>query len=375
MSTTRCSGWTRGALALALVGCGGGALTERERALTLTLSPIAAPVPRPSNAHADDPAAAALGQALFADPGLSVDGAHACVSCHDPARHFTDGKPVATARGTGTRNVPTIETTAWQTWFFWDGRADSGWAQARGPLLNPIEMASTPEAVRARVLAAHQPSFEAVFGPVSDDPGVVLADVGKALEAYERTLTPGPARFDRYVAELRATGTSDVLDASEQRGLATFLRSGCANCHNGPLFTDHSFHNIGVPQVAHGGLDAGRALGAVQVLDDPYNCRGAYSDSDDCPELRYLDASFADWPLAFKTPTLRNITRTAPYMHDGSMATLDAVLIFYSELPGTPLAGHRELTLQPLHLSDADRADLIAFLGTLDAEADSDTPR
>lgn len=371
MSTTRCSAVLCGALALALAGCAGGALTDRESAQVLTLSPIPPPVPRSSNAYADSPEAAALGQLLFVDAGFSADGTHSCATCHEPSRHFTDGNRVATAIGTGTRNVPTIETAAWQTWFLWDGRADSGWAQARGPLVNPLEMGSTPAAVRQRVVDAHRPGFEAVFGPLSDDPEVVTAQVGKAIEAYERTLSPGPARFDRYVAELRAAGTSTLLNDAEQRGLATFLRSGCANCHNGPLFTDHSFHNIGVPQVARGGLDAGRALGAVRVLEDPLNCFGPYSDDTDCPELRYLDASFADWPLAFKTPTLRNVTRTAPYMHDGSMATLDAVLIFYSELPGKPLAGHRELTLQPLRLSDADRADLIAFLGTLDAEAES----
>lgn len=378
MYITRSDYWfCRLALGLAalLFGCEQQVLTAREAAVVQTLSPIPAPVARPSNQFADRADAAALGKVLFSDAGFSVDGTHSCATCHEASRHFTDGKRVATALGEGTRNVPTVETVAWQTWFYWDGRTDSGWAQARQPLLNPLEMGSTAAGVRQRVLDAHRPEWEKVFGPVPEDPEQVLALTAKALEAFERTLTPGASRFDRYVAEVRRDGSSGLLTETEARGLKRFLSDGCVNCHNGPLFTDHSFHNIGVPQVAKGGLDAGRALGAVQVLEDPANCLGTLSDSKDCPELRYLDPSFPDWPLAFKTPTLRNVSQTAPYMHDGSIATLDGVLIFYSELPGKPLVGHRELTLEPLHLSEGARADLLAFLKTLDAEAESVTTR
>jgi len=345
----------------------------------LTLSPVPVPRPSPTNAVADDPAAAALGKALFFDPALSADGARSCASCHDPEKHFTDGLQFAAGVGGGpggSRNVPSVESAAWQTWYFWDGRADSAWSQATGPIRNPIEMNNTAAGVRDHVLAAYVAPWTPVFGPVADDPDVVLAQVGKAIESFERTLSPGPARFDQYVADLRVGTASTALTEQELRGLRLFVDSGCVNCHNGPLLTDHSFHNVGVPQVARGGLDAGRAIGAVQVQRDPFNCVGPYADhaegqgpTEPCPELRYLDGSFPDWPLAFKTPSLRNVTKTAPYMHDGSMATLDAVLIFYSELPGTPLAGHRELTLQPLRLTSADRADLVAFLGTLDGIA------
>lgn len=362
--------------ALALSACS-TELTPRDRALVLTLSPVPAPRPSPTNAVADDPAAAALGKALFFDPALSADAARSCASCHDPAKQFTDGLQFAAGVGSGpggARNVPSVETVAWQTWFFWDGRADSAWSQATGPIRNPIEMNNTAAAVRERVLGAYEREWAVVFGPVADDPDRVLTQVGKAIEAFERTISPGPSRFDRYVSDLRAGVASAALSEQEVRGLHQFIDSGCVNCHNGPLLTDHSFHNIGVPQVARGGLDAGRAIGAVQVQRDPLNCLGVYADrpeadGEPCPELRYLDSSFPDWPLAFKTPSLRNVTRTAPYMHDGSMATLDAVLSFYSELPGTPLAGHRELTLQPLRLTAADRADLVAFLGSLDGAA------
>ncbi len=388
MSTTRCRSPLLAVALSALAGCSGDALTPGELAQVLTMSPVPAPPPSASNRYADSPAAAAIGKTLFFDPGLSADGKTACATCHDPKRHFTDGERVHTALGTGNRNVPSVETAAWQTWFFWDGRADSAWAQATGPMRNPVEMGATAESVQARVRDVDAVAFGEAFGPLPEDSNLTLALVGKALEAYERTLGPGPARFDAFVADLRATGSSTVLTGDEQAGLRVFLRRGCVNCHSGPLFTDGSFHNIGVPEIAKGGMDIGRALGATAVLDDPYNCLGPYSDAHlpaliappatssgpkatahPCAELRFLDPSFPDWPLAFKTPSLRNVADTAPYMHDGSIATLAAVLAFYSTLPGTPLIGHRELTLQPLSLSQREMDDLEAFLGTLSSPA------
>lgn len=350
----------------------------------LSMSPIPPPPGSPTNRYAEAPAAAALGKDLFFDKGLSGDGSTACSTCHDPARHFTDGERVHTGLGVGSRNVPTIETAAWQTWFFWDGRADSAWAQATGPIRNPLEMGGSAEGVRARVIDAHGVAWASAFGPVPDDPMVTLALAGKAIEAFERTISPGRSRFDVFVEELRTQGGSSVLTEAEQHGLEVFLDSGCTNCHSGPLFSDMGFHNIGVPQVPKGGMDIGRALGATRVQEDPYNCLGTYSDvavtppnaltatdapgPKPCPELRFLDASFDDWPLAFKTPTLRNVALTAPYMHDGSIATLRGVVELYNELPGTPLIGHRELTLVPLHLTGRESDALVAFLATLTEE-------
>lgn len=355
---------------LLLVACGGGApaWTDLERARILSMSPLPPAPSRPSNAFADSPAAAALGESLFFDEGLSADGQTSCASCHVPDLHFTDGERVATALGTGTRNTPSIEAAAWGTWYFWDGRADSAWSQATGPLRNPIEHGMDAARVRERVLAGHAPAFEAVFGPVADDADLVLVQVGKALEAFERTISPGEARIDRYVADLRAGTDSTALTDEEKRGLQLFVgEAGCANCHHGALFTDGQFHNLGLPSVPDRGIDPGRARGAGDVLVDPFNCLGAYSDTKDCPELRYLDPSFPDFAAAFKTPSLRNVGHTAPYMHDGRFATLDEVLAFYDALPGQALVGHRELTLKPLRLSDRDRAALLAFLHTLDA--------
>jgi cytochrome c peroxidase len=344
--------------------------TEAERAQLLAMSKLPAPPPRVTNRVADVPAAAALGAKVFFDPGFSSNGQVACATCHIPALHFTDGKVVAETLAKGTRNTPSIETSAWQTWYYWDGRADSAWAQATSPLTNPIEHGLDAAGVRARVDAAYRSEFEALFGPLPDAPDAVLAQVGKVLEAYERTLSPGSNRFDRWLSDLTAARPSTALTAQEESGLRVFLRQGdCVACHHGPLLTDHQFHNLGLPGPA---IDAGRVVGASKVLHDPFNCEGVYADvspdsADPCAELAYLDPTFPDWPSAFKTPSLRNVAATAPYMHDGRFGTLDEVVDFYDELPGTPVVGHRELTLQPRELSDAQRADLAAFLGALTA--------
>ncbi|MDP2316015.1 MAG: cytochrome c peroxidase [Pseudomonadota bacterium] len=412
---------------LLLLACAGpDGWTEQERAAILSLSPVPAPAPSPTNRVADDPAAAKLGEALFFDEGLSIDGQTSCGSCHLPKLHFSDGERVATALGTGTRNTPSVESVGWGTWYFWDGRIDSAWAQAAGPLLNPLEMGATPEHVQARVRAAYADEFAKVFGGVAEEPTATLAQVGKALEAYERTLGPKPARFDRYAADLLAGTDSDVLSDQEKAGLRLFVgEASCTSCHHGPLFTDHSFHNLGLPAIPAGGIDPGRARGAGDVGVDPLNCRSGHADragaaaatdtaapgaqldtaapgapggptaqadtarskdtaapapsgvsaaDDPCPELRYLDASFPDWASAFKTPSLRNVAATAPYMHDGQLDSLGAVLQFYNTLPGKPLVGHRELTLEPLQLSSSELAALEAFLRTLTAEAPPAAP-
>jgi cytochrome c peroxidase len=366
--------------------------TEAERATILSLSPVPTPAPSPTNRVADDPAAARLGEALFFDEGLSIDGQTSCASCHLPGLHFTDGERVATALGTGTRNTPSIETVAWGTWYFWDGRVDSAWAQATGPLLNPIEMGATPAHVQERLRSTHAPGMTEVFGGVAEDPTDALVQAGKALEAFERTLGPKPARFDRYVDELKAGTDGEVLTPEEKAGLRLFVgEAACVNCHHGPLFTDHSFHNLGLPNVPAGGIDPGRARGAGDVGVDALNCRSRHADRplpegtategallegtatnpahEPCPELRYLDPSFPDWAAAFKTPSLRNVAGTGPYMHDGQFDSLGAVLNFYDRLPGKPNVGHRELTLEPLALSVSELAALEAFLRTLSAEA------
>jgi cytochrome c peroxidase len=225
-------------------------------------------------------------------------------------------------------------------------------------------MNATPAQIRERVLAAYSDRWLPVFGPVADSPDRVLTQVGKALAAYERTLRPPAGPLDRYVDDLRAGRPSHALSEAEERGLYLFVgRANCVSCHSGPMLTDQSFHALGLPAT---NPDHGRALGAPEVLADPFNCRGRFSDAPSrCDELRYLDPKFPDWVGAFKTPSLRGVSKTAPYMHDGSFPTIEAVISFYSALSGKAPIGHRELTLQPLQLSADQQADLAAFLHVL----------
>ncbi|MCK6523920.1 cytochrome-c peroxidase [Myxococcota bacterium] len=388
------------------------ALTERELAQALSLSPLPALPPSPSNRVADDPAAAALGRALFFDARMSSNGEVSCASCHQPARHFTDGERVAKGVGVGKRNTPTLIGGVYSSWQFWDGRADTLWSQALGPIESPLEHGLDRVRVAHLVFNHHRAAYEAIFGPMPpmDDrarfpefgrpwPGEpqgpdhqawirmaeadqgavneVFANVGKALEAFQRTLTPQPSSFDRYVAARRAgdaTGGGH-LSAEAERGLKLFVgEASCVLCHNGPNLADDAFHSLGLPTTPSEGLDMGRAVGARLVLSAEFNCAGPYSDTTDCPELRYLNPEFPDFILAFKTPSLRHVAQTAPYMHDGRFKTLDEVLNFYSTLPGEPPLGHRELTLKPLKLSPDELSALTAFLESLSAPAPEVSP-
>ena len=215
---------------------------QRQRIAALSLSSLP-PLPAdPSNAVADDPAAAKLGEALFSDTRFSADGKVACASCHDPARQFQDGTPVGKGVGVGNRRTMPIAGTAYSPWMFWDGRADSQWAQALGPLENPLEHGSNRKDV-VRVVAEHYAAeYRSVFGT---DPGAesvdrAFANVGKAIAAFERTIMPSRSRFDDYADATARGEASGELTEQEVSGLDLFIgKAKCLDCHNGPLFTDH----------------------------------------------------------------------------------------------------------------------------------------
>jgi cytochrome c peroxidase len=315
------------------------------------------PPPDPSNRFADDPRAAALGHALFFDTRLSANGSVSCASCHQPRKGFQDGRPRGQGLGTTPRRTMALVGAAWQTWLFWDGRKDSLWSQALGPIANPREQGLDRRAV-ARVVAEHyRGRYEAVFGPVR---GVdrVFANVGKAIEAYERTLRLAPARFDEYVA-----GTTGALSAQEVEGLRLFIgEAHCINCHSGPFFTNGEFHNTGIPQ---SGNDLGRAAGIAELRADEFNCLGRFSDAPagSCA-VEFLPTASRRLRGAFKPASLRNVTRDAPYMHAGQFRTLDEVLRHYRSAPEARV-GRSEL--HPLHLDDERLDALRAFLGTLES--------
>jgi cytochrome c peroxidase len=347
----------------------------KETAKILAHSPLGAPPPDPTNAHADDPAAAQLGRFLFFDKRLSSNGEIACANCHVPERAFADGLPLSRGLGTAKRHAPTLLNVAFQRWFFWDGRADSPWAQVQGPIESPLEMGGDRQ--RLAKLVKEDPelraAFTGVFGPLPGAADGILAQAGKAIEAYERRLVSADSAFDRFADALRkgdAAGQAAYPEAAK-RGLALFVgKANCRLCHAGPLFSDGEFHNIGVPTLDRTPpRDEGRLAGVDEVRRDPFNAAGAFSDDpkgERAGELGRLSKTSDLWG-EFRTPTLRNVARTAPYMHQGQFATLRDVLHYYSTLEGTVPAGHHgEQVIRPLHLADGEIDDLIAFLETLD---------
>jgi cytochrome c peroxidase len=334
--------------------------TPRERAL---LRSLALPTQKqqvvrdPSNRYAGRRDAARLGRELFFDTSLSANGRVSCSSCHQPDRNFQDGRKLGRGIGSTKRRTMSLVGASAQTWLFWDGRKDSLWSQALGPLENPAEHGMT----RARIVRVlqrdYRKQYEAVFGPQW---GVdrAFANVGKAIAAFESRITLAPARFDRYVR-----GEPSALNAQEVAGLKLFIgKAGCVACHSGPFFTNGEFHNTGVPQ---DGADVGRYEGVRLLRRDPFNCRGRFSDArrGECA-IEFLPRAGPKLRGAFKPPSLRNITRNAPYMHAGQFATLADVLRHYNRAPRA-VVGHSEL--HPLHLGDRQLEALAAFLRTLES--------
>lgn len=363
----------------------------------------------PTNRFADDPRAVTLGHHLFFDPRLSRDGSVSCATCHDPARDFTDGLAVARGLGTSTRNTPTVLNTAYQRWLTWDGRSDSLWAQALEPMENHLEMGGDRVSILRTVHRdpGLRAAYESLFGPlptvlagdalperarprrdggmdelakawagIDEDDRAALTDafvnLGKALGAYQRQLRSADAPFDRFVAAVeRGEVASPDFPSEAVEGLALFVgEAGCWECHAGPMLTTGAFHDIGVPPVA-GGMptDAGRFDGARVVAADPFNAAGAHSDATGGPKARLVRSlvnSPDNWGR-FRTPSLREVSRTAPYMHEGRFETLADVVRFYSTLEGAvQLDHHQETVLTPLGLTDAEQAALVRFLETLD---------
>lgn len=365
------------------------------------------PPPRdPSNAVEASRAAAALGKRLFADTRLSSNGAVACATCHAPVRQFQDGLAVAKGVGTGSRRTMPIAGAAHSPWLFWDGRKDSLWSQALGPLEDAAEHGSNRTRIAKLLRAHYRAEYEALFGPLPDLSGLpddagpqgsaavraawqgiepkrrddvnrVFANLGKAIAAFERTLTPGESRFDRYVSAVLA-GDRDgqqVLTAQEVSGLRLFIgKAQCATCHNGPLLTDQHFHNTGVPPHDPARPDRGRAAATAKVRSDEFNCLGAFSDAPPhaCQELRFMVTDDPALEGAFKTPSLRNVALRPPYMHAGQFASLEQVIGHYVKSPAAALgqselahAGQGRAQRKPIRLAEPEMRDLAAFLRTL----------
>ncbi len=362
------------------------------------------PLPNPTNRFADDPDVALLGQAFFFTDQLGptfVD----CTTCHSPRGAFSKILSYDGQGGLNFRSVPSLIGISSMPWFFWDGRADTLWGQTKTPLEHPDEMASD------RLYIAHaiynnpdfKQAYEASFGPMppmdesdrfpprgrpgwEDEPELtapwlsmdeddrvainrVLANVGKAIEAFLRKLRFQDSTFDRYARGL-ITGEQVPLNLMPERakeGLLVFIETGgCIHCHSGPLLSDGRFHNLGSGAHPEDDHARGRAMGVQEVLNSEFNAASVYSDDPDGPRARRLGnlqvGVFDEG--AFRTPSLRNVTRTAPYGHDGRFRDLRAI-IEYKVSPEDEPPGERDPLLEVVNLSDYEIDSLRAFLETL----------
>lgn len=384
-------------------------LDADQLALVLAMSPVPAPPPSPGNRWADDPAAAWFGQRLFHDLRLSDGREVACSVCHQAGFGFSDGLELSVGLDRTDRNAPTLWNAAHQRWQFWDGRSETLWEQATGPIESEVEMGFSRLAVLRALLrwrGLRRP-YEAVFGalpsldpsgwpeharPVPDRPDHphqqawaaltpevrreadrALANVGKALEAYQRRIQSRESPFDHFVAGLRDRDEADLgrLSESAQRGLALFVgEARCVLCHHGPTLSNGEFHNLGLAGHPDVPRDIGRRGGVDRVGRGLYASGGAHADAEDADRALML-RTLAKGPGtlgAFKTPSLREVAESGPYMHDGSHADLERVVRFYSELDEEPAVGVRDPLLEPLRLSEGQIADLVAFLEALSGE-------
>jgi cytochrome c peroxidase len=266
-----------------------------------------------------------LGKQLFFDTRLSKNNNQSCASCHNPELGLSDGldKGIGTSGTILGRNAPHIYNLAWGVTFFWDGRAASLEEQALGPIMSEAEMQMTPEITLKRLekISDYTKAFTSIY-----EDGLTFENVGRAIAAFERTIIADNTAFDQYLA-----GNSEAMSPAAVRGLSLFVGKGnCVACHDGANFTDESFHNIGL---ADG--DEGR-----------------YAISKDKTQMG-----------AFKTPGLRNILFSAPYMHDGSLGTLQAVVEHYNQ--GAPNVPNVSKLIKPLNLSKQEVSDLVAFMAAL----------
>jgi cytochrome c peroxidase len=370
--------------AAAPAGAGGGLLPfePHEVRRILAHGPWPPPwAPDPSNRASGRPAAVDLGRRLFHDPRLSAGGAVSCASCHDPGRRFTDGRARAVGLAIADRNTPALANVRWARWFGWDGAGDSLWAQSVRPLVDAREMGG--DAGRVAALVRGDPDlacrYARVFGaPPGADDERVLVDVGKALAAFQETLVTGPTPFDAFREALRRgdRAAAAAYPLAAQRGLRLFVgRGACAVCHVGPRFTNGEFHDVGVPYFAGPGrVDPGRHAGIRRLRASPFNLLGPHSDDlarATATGTRHVALEPRNWG-EFKVPSLRDVARTAPYMHAGSHPTLRDVVRHYSELDPGRVHAHGERVLRPLHLAAAEVDDLVAFLESLTDPAGPD---
>lgn len=425
--------------------------TAQENKRIFALSPLPAIPANPTNKWADDPKAAHMGQFMFFDARLSLraddtGGKVSCATCHEPTKGWGDGRSLSTGVATLTRHSMTLWNIAYNRWYFWDGRSDTAWSQGMKPIEDSKEMASSRFYLLylfANKLPELKKAYEGLFGPLPTevldkykdikearpdaDPehpmqknwdkiaeedktkiNRFFSNIGKAFEAFQRKIISRDAPFDTFVEGLKTCDPTkaQAISESAKRGLKTFIKKdSCISCHDGPNLSDGEFHNNGLPLSPELKVpDTGRRRGLQAVIDDIFNGLGPYSDAPDDPindRIRFLRVDNPNTFGEFKTPTLRSVATSAPYMHDGQFKGLEEVIKFYSHfgvkdtsgcikggratyklITGTgkvqdestckmssPQAGLREETMLLLLLSDNEQTDLVNFLKSLTGKA------
>jgi cytochrome c peroxidase len=311
------------------------------------------------------PEAIALGERLFFEPRLSGTGSVLCATCHVPFRRFQDARQRGFGLEEGDRNTPSLMNVGRYRWYGWDGAQDSLWAQSIRPLLDPKEMRASPSHIAKVLRTLFGAEYEKAFGrtPPADDEELMV-DAGKALAAYQETLVTKRTPFDDF-----RDGLSTDYPLAAQRGLQIFAGKGnCSVCHFGPQFTNGEFADTGIPHLAgKGRVDPGRYEGIKKVKSSPYNLLGRFNDDAtraNAVGTQHVDLQHRNFG-EFRVPGLRNVALTAPYMHNGSLASLRDVVKHYSDINEDRLHTDGEKVLRKLNLSPEEINDLVAFLESL----------
>jgi len=368
--------------------CSGSSPETPCAALSELQLPASLPAAR-GNSHAEDSNAAVFGFHVFFDSRFSANQSVRCETCHSVDYAFSDNQPTpAGGLGTGARNAPTILNAARYTTFLWDGRADTLWSQPLFALENPAEMGFTRLEIAHLLVTLYQKEYSKAFEPLpdlsdltrfpakgapgdaafdqmsSDDQTTingVVANLGKALEAYMRKIASGPSPVDRFLG-----GSTDALTEQQSHGMHVFANAGCLNCHSGPQLSDNEFHNLGVPAATDGTPDQGRS-GAIAILEkNPFNSSGPFFEGTPEPSEDLTPVLGG-----FRTPSLRNLPKSAPYGHNGTFPTLESIVDFHLQGGGQAdqgFVGTVDPLLKPRTLSDEDRAALIEFLKALEGD-------
>lgn len=364
-----------------------------------------------TNMYAGDDEAAELGHRIFFDKRFSSNGEVSCSTCHHPDKYFTDGLKTSKGISTVKRNAPTVVGINNSPWFFHDGRADSLWSQALGPLEDVNEHGGNRSMYVHKIYEnkMYRDRYESIFGQLPDlsdrkrfpyDAGPVndkqaseswrsmqqqdrvaitrvFVNIGKAIAAYEHKLRPSASRFDNYVqaaVDKDESAMRDSMTDDEASGLKLFVSdANCVICHNGPMFSDFGFHNVGTPQADKKVFDRGRKVGANKVRTSKFNCFSEYNDAEDksCDELTYIIIEEHATLGTFRTPSLRNVSKTAPYMHAGQYEKLSDVIKHYNDPPRIEL-GESDIRMLTFDQSEKQQRQLELFLRALDSDIDAE---